>query len=185
MNSFIKSLLMSSCVSSIFAANTLVNYPDEFRQGLRNTIVVGMYPTLVESVKSGDIVDYRHSRVSDLECSNTISVLKVLRDIRDSVLGSPYNPTNIVVNLSENDITANGFRQLVSFLITDDQTFASRIKHLDLSNNRIDPKAKDDVLQLLRRYTSLTLDLSINYLDLSELCDMEESVRSRIIIRNY
>jgi hypothetical protein len=148
--------------------------------------VVEIHLPLVASITSGDTIDYRYSRVADQDYANSISVLKVLHDIRDSVLGSPFNPVNVTVILSENSITTVGFKQLVDFFITDKQQIASRIKHIDLSNNRIDQHAKGDVLELLRRYTSLTLDLSINYLSAVELItDMEENVRSRIAVRAF
>lgn len=180
MNSFTKSLYMSCFISSVFAANTMEIHPSVLRQ---NTLVT-TYPSPVEDFKSGDVVVYRNSRISDVEGASSFSVLSVLSNIKHAVLESPYNPTNLTVDLSENYITSAGFKKLVDFLISERQ-IASRIKHLDLSNNRIDCHARDDILRLLRMISQLTLDLSINYLAPSELGEIEESEKKRITIRTY
>ncbi len=186
MNIFTKTLLISSGLSSIFAANTMEIHPTALRQGWGDTIITGVYPTQIESIKSGDTVDYRLSKVSDLESSNTVSVLSVLRDIREKVLRSPYNPSDITINLSENYITSSGFKELVDFLVDEEnQSFASRIKTLDLSNNRLDAQARENVIRLLRKYVHLSIDLSINYIAPSELSGIEDSERTRTTIRTY
>jgi hypothetical protein len=55
MNIFIKSSLMSSCVSSVFVANTLGGCPSEFCQTVRkadNVVVVEIHLPLVASIIS-------------------------------------------------------------------------------------------------------------------------------------
>jgi hypothetical protein len=138
------------------------------------------------SLKTGGIMDYRFSRIADAKYKTTVSIDSVLEDINDRVLNSPHPLANLTVSLAENYLTETGFKQLVDFLMTPDNIDVSRtIKHINLRNNRIRAVAQDDISRLLKFLPELTLDLSINYLFLSELSMLTPEEKKRITDRTY
>lgn len=138
------------------------------------------------SLRSGETLDYRFSRVADAKYETTVSIESVLDDIKNKILNSGYPAENLTVSLAENYLTEVGFKQLVDFLLHSDNTDVIRaIKHIDLSNNRIKATAQDDISRLLKVNSGLTLDLSVNYLSLSDLSRLTSEEKTKITDRSY
>ena len=139
----------------------------------------------VNTVEIENPLDYTHCKISDAQYTGTVSLESVLSKVKHSLTSSTYATPSLQLTLSENYLTEVGFAKLVDFFVApDNQEIFKSIAYLNLSNNRIRSSAKEDILRLLKAFPNMKLDLSINYLSLRDLLNIDQEVQKRIIIRN-
>lgn len=171
-------------LGQLFAAQSL-SYPP-YEQGVSQSMYGYNLTNPATSLRSGEVMDYRFARVADAKYETTVSIESVLYDIKNKILNSAYPVENLTLSFAENYLTEAGFKQLVDFLLLSANKDVIRaIKHIDLSNNRINAKAQEDINRLLKANPELTLDLSLNYLSLSDLSRLTSEEKTKITDRSY